>query len=78
MNNSLKELDLDMNPEMINNPQEIFTNISEVEGLDPNQIVEIRNLIKDLGTEKLVLMSTLKKEKNYQLKWVLMELVFQD
>ena len=38
MINSLNELDLDMNPEMINNPQEIFTNISEVEGLDPNQI----------------------------------------
>ena len=29
-----------------------------VTGLDPNQIVEIRNLIKDLGTEKIVLMSS--------------------
>ena len=29
-----------------------------VTGLDPNQIVEIRNLIKDLGTEKLILMSS--------------------
>ncbi len=27
-------------------------------GLDPNQVVEIRNLIKELGTEKTVLMST--------------------
>jgi ABC-2 type transport system ATP-binding protein len=29
-----------------------------VTGLDPNQIVEIRSLIKDLGTEKIVLMSS--------------------
>jgi len=27
-------------------------------GLDPNQVVEIRNLIKELGTEKTILMST--------------------
>ncbi|MBM4059281.1 MAG: ATP-binding cassette domain-containing protein, partial [Planctomycetes bacterium] len=27
-------------------------------GLDPNQVVEIRNLIKELGAEKTVLMST--------------------
>ena len=38
MINSLKELNLDMDPEMINNPQEMFTNISGVEGLDQNQI----------------------------------------
>lgn len=29
-----------------------------VSGLDPNQIVEIRNLIKDLGKEKMVIMSS--------------------
>ena len=38
MINSLKELNLDMDPEMINNPQEMFTNFSGVEGLDQNQI----------------------------------------
>ncbi|MDP2339560.1 MAG: ATP-binding cassette domain-containing protein [Deltaproteobacteria bacterium] len=27
-------------------------------GLDPNQVIEIRNLIKELGTEKTILMST--------------------
>ena len=27
-------------------------------GLDPNQIVEIRNLIKEIGTEKTVILST--------------------
>ncbi len=27
-------------------------------GLDPNQVIEIRNLIRDLGTEKTILMST--------------------
>ena len=27
-------------------------------GLDPNQMVEIRNLIKDIGKEKIVLLST--------------------
>ncbi|GIS37917.1 MAG: hypothetical protein Ct9H90mP10_03180 [Actinomycetota bacterium] len=29
-----------MGPEAINNPQEMFSNISGVEGLDPNQIFE--------------------------------------
>jgi len=27
-------------------------------GLDPNQIVEIRNLIKEIGSEKTVILST--------------------
>ena len=42
---------------MIHDPK-ILIFVEPVTGLDPNQIVEIRNLIKDLGTEKLVLMSS--------------------
>ena len=42
---------------MIHNPKILILD-EPVTGLDPNQIVEIRNLIKDLGTEKLVLMSS--------------------
>ena len=40
MINKLKDLNLDMGPEAINNPQEMFSNISGVEGFDPNQIFE--------------------------------------
>ena len=40
MINKLKDLNLDMGPEAINNPQEMFSNISRVEGIDPNQIFE--------------------------------------
>ena len=42
---------------MIHDPKILIFD-EPVTGLDPNQIVEIRNLIKDLGTEKLVLMSS--------------------
>ena len=42
---------------MIHNPKILILD-EPVTGLDPNQIVEIRNLIKDLGSEKLVLMSS--------------------
>ena len=42
---------------MIHNP-EILILDEPVTGLDPNQIVEIRKLIKKLGKEKLVLMSS--------------------
>lgn len=42
---------------MIHDPKILILD-EPVTGLDPNQIVEIRNLIKDLGTEKLVLMSS--------------------
>ena len=40
MINKLKDLNLDMGPEAINNPQEMISNISGVDGLDPNQIFE--------------------------------------
>ena len=40
MMSKLKDINLDMSPETINNPQEMFSNISGVEGLDPNQIFE--------------------------------------
>ena len=40
MINKLKDLNLDMGPETINNPQEMFSNISGVEGINPNQIFE--------------------------------------
>ena len=42
---------------MIHDPKILILD-EPVTGLDPNQIVEIRNLIKDLGSEKLVLMSS--------------------
>ena len=42
---------------MIHNPQILILD-EPVTGLDPNQIVEIRELIKNLGKEKLVLMSS--------------------
>ena len=42
---------------MIHDPKILILD-EPVTGLDPNQIVEIRNLIKELGTEKLVLMSS--------------------
>jgi len=42
---------------MIHDPKILILD-EPVTGLDPNQIVEIRKLIKDLGTEKLVLMSS--------------------
>ena len=42
---------------MIHDPKILILD-EPVTGLDPNQIVEIRNLIKNLGTEKLVLMSS--------------------
>ena len=42
---------------MIHDPKILILD-EPVTGLDPNQIVEIRILIKDLGTEKLVLMSS--------------------
>lgn len=79
MINSLKELDLDMNPEMINNPQEIFTNISEVEGLDPNQI--FGNLAAPLSFYRSVI-----KEKSKALNMLqdnslfelIMDLTFSD
>ena len=42
---------------MVHDPKILILD-EPVTGLDPNQIVEIRNLIKNLGTEKLVLMSS--------------------
>jgi len=42
---------------MIHNPKILILD-EPVTGLDPNQIVEIRELIKNLGKEKLVLMSS--------------------
>ena len=42
---------------MIHNPKILILD-EPVTGLDPNQIVEIRKLIKSLGKEKLVLMSS--------------------
>jgi len=42
---------------MIHDPKILILD-EPVTGLDPNQIVEIRNLIRNLGTEKLVLMSS--------------------
>lgn len=42
---------------MIHDPDILILD-EPVSGLDPNQIVEIRELIKDLGQEKLVLMSS--------------------
>ena len=59
MINKLKDLNLDMGPETINNPQEMFSNISGVEGIDPNQIFEsiaaplsfYRSVIKEKSKE---------------------------
>lgn len=42
---------------MIHDPQILILD-EPVTGLDPNQIIEIRELIKNLGKEKLVLMSS--------------------
>jgi len=42
---------------MIHNPKILILD-EPVTGLDPNQIVEIRELIKNLGKEKLVIMSS--------------------
>jgi len=42
---------------MIHDPKILILD-EPVTGLDPNQIVEIRTLIKDLGSEKLILMSS--------------------
>ena len=42
---------------MIHNPSILILD-EPVTGLDPNQIIEIRQLIKNLGKEKLVLMSS--------------------
>jgi ABC-2 type transport system ATP-binding protein len=42
---------------LIHNPQVLILD-EPTTGLDPNQLVEIRNLIKDLGKEKTVLFST--------------------
>ena len=42
---------------MIHDPKILILD-EPVSGLDPNQIVEIRELIKDLGREKLVIMSS--------------------
>ena len=42
---------------MIHNPKILILD-EPVTGLDPNQIIEIRQLIKNLGKEKLVLMSS--------------------
>ena len=42
---------------MIHNPKILILD-EPVTGLDPNQIIEIRNLIKKLGKKKLVLMSS--------------------
>ena len=55
----LRDLNLDMGPDAINNPQEIFSNISGVEGINPNQIFEsiaaplsfYRSVIKQISKE---------------------------
>jgi len=58
MINKLKDLNLDMGPEAINNPQEMFSNISGVEGLDPNQKFEMRKLIKSISKNQGIIIST--------------------
>lgn len=42
---------------LIHNPEVLILD-EPTTGLDPNQLVEIRNLIKDIGKEKTVLLST--------------------
>lgn len=42
---------------LIHNPQVLILD-EATSGLDPNQIIEIRNLIKDTGKEKTILLST--------------------
>jgi ABC-2 type transport system ATP-binding protein len=42
---------------MIHEPEVLILDEPTI-GLDPNQIVEIRNLIKDIGKEKTVILST--------------------
>ena len=42
---------------LINNPKVLILD-EPTTGLDPNQLVEIRNLIKEVGKEKIVLLST--------------------
>lgn len=42
---------------LIHNPQVLILD-EPTTGLDPNQIIEIRNLIKELGKEKTVILST--------------------
>jgi ABC-2 type transport system ATP-binding protein len=42
---------------LIHNPQVLILD-EATSGLDPNQIIEIRNLIKDAGREKTILLST--------------------
>ena len=42
---------------LIHNPKVLILD-EPTTGLDPNQMVEIRNLIKDIGKEKIVLLST--------------------
>ena len=42
---------------LINNPKVLILD-EPTTGLDPNQLVEIRNLIKNVGKEKIVLLST--------------------
>ena len=44
-------------PALIHNP-EILILDEPTTGLDPNQLVEIRNLIKEVGKDKTVLLST--------------------
>ena len=42
---------------LIHNPEVLILD-EPTTGLDPNQLVEIRNLIKEVGKEKTVLLST--------------------
>ena len=42
---------------LINNPKVLILD-EPTTGLDPNQLIEIRNLIKEVGKEKIVLLST--------------------
>ena len=42
---------------MINDPKVLILD-EPTTGLDPNQLIEIRNLIKEVGKEKIVLLST--------------------
>jgi ABC-type multidrug transport system ATPase subunit len=49
---------------MIQNP-EILIPDEPTSGLDPNQIVEMRKLIRELGHEKTVILSTLILSENF-------------